>query len=75
MREANIKTRLATIDAQGEARAESPPSGRRQTGVAAPRKRRAGTKAKSLNPTPWCKHPAAADFGKLCRDQLKAYKV
>ena len=30
--------------------------------------------AKQLNPMPWCKHPAASAFGRLCTDQLKAWR-
>jgi len=29
--------------------------------------------ASQLNPMPWCKHPAASAFGRLCTDQLKAW--
>lgn len=32
-------------------------------------------RSRQVNPMPWCKHPAASGFGRLCTDQLKAYKV
>jgi len=44
-------------------------------GRRAPQKRVMGRSAKSHDPMPWCKHPSASTFGRLCSEQLKAYKV
>jgi hypothetical protein len=43
----------------------------KSSGLAATQRKRRS----QANPMPWCRHPAAADFGKLCTDQLKAYRV
>ena len=79
MRETNITVRIGTLAGRVAASVEASDADRGQARLAdvfaAPQKRGTGRRAKSLNPMPWCKPPAASTFGKLCTEQLKAYKV
>jgi len=79
MREMNIIARVGTVAGRVATSVETSDTDRGQARLAdafaAPPKRGPRRRAKSLNPMPWCKHPAASTFGKLCTDQLRAYKV
>jgi hypothetical protein len=88
MREMNITATVGTLTGRVVASTEASVADRKLAALAAaftaPKKRgRAkppalaarGEKPRPLNPMPWCKHPAASDFGRLCTDQLKVYKV
>ena len=79
MREMNVTARVGSLTGRGAASvvASDVDHGKARLADAftAPKKRGHRRRAKSLNPMPWCKHPAASTFGKLCTDQLKAYKV
>lgn len=69
---------MRELNATGRNAAQVKTSDGARAALAAPSepspKLRKGRPAKSLNPMPWCKHPAVSTFGKLCSDQLKAYK-
>jgi hypothetical protein len=78
MRKIDINARVGSAAGRVAARADTSEADRGQgvlaEGFAAPQKRGTGRSAKPQNPMPWCKHSATSGFGRLCSEQLKAYK-
>jgi hypothetical protein len=75
MRKIDINARVESAASRVAARVDTSAADRGGAapaeGFAVPQKRGTG---RSANPMPWCKHSAASSFGRLCSDQLKAYK-